>query len=251
MAAPVEGRAPAEGLRRILIIEDNEKLAVGLTNNLRFEGYHTQVASDATTGLAAARPERPDLIILDLMLPDRDGYEVLRELRAAGDTTPVLVVTALGEEADKVRGFRFGADDYVTKPFGLMESGPDRCAAPPRATAGAPIGAGPTSRARTAGLAGDSSVQPHGHSGRRRRAATADGVRLVDCATQPTRPAGHAHGVATRRLGVPRRCHESNGRYPYRRAEAQAGARSSQPAIHPYGPQGRVSAGYHLSIPPF
>jgi two-component system response regulator VicR len=65
--------------------------------------------------------ERPDIIVLDLMLPDTDGYRVLRTLRDEGDTTPVLVLTALGEEADKVRGFRFGADDYVTKPFGLME----------------------------------------------------------------------------------------------------------------------------------
>jgi two-component system, OmpR family, alkaline phosphatase synthesis response regulator PhoP len=121
MGAPVEERLAGGVSRRILIIEDNEKLAVGLTNNLRFEGYQTSVASDATTGIAAARADRPDLIILDLMLPDRDGYEVLRELRATGDLTPVLVVTALGEEADKVRGFRFGADDYVTKPFGLME----------------------------------------------------------------------------------------------------------------------------------
>jgi two-component system alkaline phosphatase synthesis response regulator PhoP len=108
-------------VRRVLIIEDNEKLASGLRNNLEYEGYTALIAPDGASGLATARECRPDLIILDLMLPDVDGYRVLRELREGGDATPVLVLTALGEEAHKVRGFRFGADDYVTKPFGLME----------------------------------------------------------------------------------------------------------------------------------
>jgi DNA-binding response OmpR family regulator len=105
----------------ILIVEDNETLALGLCANLAFEGYDALVAHDATAGLRLVREHRPDLIILDLMLPDRDGYRVLRELREAGDATPILVLTALGSEADKVRAFRFGADDYVTKPFGIME----------------------------------------------------------------------------------------------------------------------------------
>ena len=105
----------------VLLIEDNEKLARGLQSNLEFEGYAVLAASDGAAGLAIARDKRPDIIVLDLMLPDTDGYRVLRTLRDDGDMTPVLVLTALGEEADKVRGFRFGADDYVTKPFGLME----------------------------------------------------------------------------------------------------------------------------------
>jgi len=105
----------------VLLIEDNEKLARGLQSNLEFEGYAVLCASDGASGLSVVRQERPDIIVLDLMLPDTDGYRVLRTLRDEGDTTPVLVLTALGEEADKVRGFRFGADDYVTKPFGLME----------------------------------------------------------------------------------------------------------------------------------
>lgn len=105
----------------ILLVEDNETLAAGLRSNLEYEGYDVIVAHDAATGLDAARSRRPDLIVLDLMLPDMDGYRALRALRESGDATPVLILTALGEEADKVRGFRFGADDYVTKPFGLME----------------------------------------------------------------------------------------------------------------------------------
>ena len=107
--------------KTILVIEDNTALALGLRNNLEYEGYEAVVAHDAAGGLAAARAHAPDLIILDLMLPDADGFRVLRELRAAGAETPVLVLTALGDEADKVRGLRVGADDYVTKPFGLME----------------------------------------------------------------------------------------------------------------------------------
>jgi DNA-binding response OmpR family regulator len=105
----------------LLLIEDNETLAHGLRSNLEYEGYRVLVAHDAATGRALVHNHHPDLVILDLMLPDTDGYHLLRGLRDAGDQTPVLILTALGEEADKVRGFRFGADDYVTKPFGLME----------------------------------------------------------------------------------------------------------------------------------
>ncbi|MEO8194307.1 MAG: response regulator transcription factor [Gemmatimonadales bacterium] len=108
-------------MNRILIIEDNEDLARGLANNLEIEGFAPEVASDGTSGLARAREFRPDLIILDLMLPGLDGYRVLSALRDAGDDVPVLILTARTAEHDKVRGFRDGADDYVTKPFGLLE----------------------------------------------------------------------------------------------------------------------------------
>jgi DNA-binding response OmpR family regulator len=106
---------------RILVIEDNADLAFGLRNNLEIEGYEVDVAADGIDGLARARERRADLIVLDLMLPGMDGYRVLRQLREDGLQTPVLILTARGEEADKVRGFRLGADDYVTKPFGLLE----------------------------------------------------------------------------------------------------------------------------------
>jgi DNA-binding response OmpR family regulator len=105
----------------IVIVEDNETLARGLRGNLEFEGHHVVLAPTAAEGLVSAREPGVDLVILDLMLPDGDGYRVLRDLRESGVQTPVLILSALGEETDKVRGFRFGADDYVTKPFGLME----------------------------------------------------------------------------------------------------------------------------------
>jgi len=106
---------------RILVIEDNEDLAFGLRNNLEIEGYRVELATDGRSGLNLARELRPDLIVLDLMLPSLDGYRVLRELREEGNGVPVVILTARTEETDKVRGFRLGADDYVTKPFGVLE----------------------------------------------------------------------------------------------------------------------------------
>lgn len=105
----------------ILIIEDNRDLARGLANNLEIEGFATEIVHDGADGLARARDAHPALIILDLALPTMDGYRVLASLRAEGNDVPVLILTARTEEADKVRGFRVGADDYVTKPFGLLE----------------------------------------------------------------------------------------------------------------------------------
>jgi two-component system, OmpR family, alkaline phosphatase synthesis response regulator PhoP len=104
----------------ILIIEDNELIALGLKNNLEIEGHTVDLASDGLEGVERAKA-RYDLIILDLMLPGLDGYRVLQQIRSAGNDVPVLMLTARGDEADKVRGFRLGADDYVTKPFGVLE----------------------------------------------------------------------------------------------------------------------------------
>jgi two-component system, OmpR family, alkaline phosphatase synthesis response regulator PhoP len=108
-------------MTRVLIVEDNHSLAFGLRNNLEIEGYEVTVADDGPSGLATARQIRPDLIVLDLMIPGMDGYRVLRQIREDGMTMPVLILTAKGEETDKVLGFRLGADDYVTKPFGVLE----------------------------------------------------------------------------------------------------------------------------------
>jgi DNA-binding response OmpR family regulator len=106
---------------RILVIEDNRDLAYGLRNNLEIEGFQVEVCEDGRSGLDAARRASPELVILDLMLPELDGFRVLRALREEGSRVPILILTARGEESDKVRGLRLGADDYVTKPFGLLE----------------------------------------------------------------------------------------------------------------------------------
>ena len=123
-ARGAEPRATAPsrpGAARVLVVEDNRDLAYGLQNSLEIAGYDVDVAPDGAAGLAAAREREPHVVVLDLMLPEIDGYEVLRRLRAEGRTMPVLILTARGEEADKVLGFRLGADDYVTKPFGVLE----------------------------------------------------------------------------------------------------------------------------------
>jgi two-component system, OmpR family, alkaline phosphatase synthesis response regulator PhoP len=108
-------------MSRILVVEDNENLAYGLATSLELDGHEAEIAGTGRRGLERARQWSPDLVILDLMLPEMDGYRVLKALREDGDTVPVLILTAKGEEADKVLGFRIGADDYVTKPFGMLE----------------------------------------------------------------------------------------------------------------------------------
>ncbi len=107
--------------QRILLIEDNQDLAFGLRTNLEVEGYEVALVEDGAKGLAVAQDCPPDLIILDLMLPKMDGIEVQRKIRKSDSRTPILILTARGNEVDKVLGLRLGADDYVTKPFGLME----------------------------------------------------------------------------------------------------------------------------------
>jgi two-component system, OmpR family, alkaline phosphatase synthesis response regulator PhoP len=106
---------------KILLVEDDLSILTGLTLNLKVEGYEVLQAQDGRTGLQRALDERPDLLVLDLMLPEMNGYEVLRELRRRGDNIPVLLLSAKGQERDKVLGLTAGADDYVAKPFGLQE----------------------------------------------------------------------------------------------------------------------------------
>jgi two-component system, OmpR family, alkaline phosphatase synthesis response regulator PhoP len=108
-------------MTRVLVVEDNADLAFAVTTALQSEGFDVVVAGTGPEGVARASAGDADLIILDLMLPGFDGYRVIRTLRDDGIKTPILVLTARGEEADKVRGLRLGADDYVTKPFGAME----------------------------------------------------------------------------------------------------------------------------------
>jgi two-component system alkaline phosphatase synthesis response regulator PhoP len=108
-------------MTKVLVVEDNANLAFGLTRSLESEGYEVDAAEDGLRGFEMARAGNPDLVVLDLMLPGMDGYTILKKLRAEGKNVPVLILTARGEEADKVFGFRLGADDYVTKPFSLSE----------------------------------------------------------------------------------------------------------------------------------
>ncbi|MBT7068268.1 MAG: response regulator transcription factor [Verrucomicrobia bacterium] len=105
----------------ILIVEDEEPIMMGLRENLEVAGYTVLSATTGTEGLAMGIKERPDLILLDLMLPGMSGYEVCRELRDKGMLMPVIMLTARQEDFDKLHGFEMGADDYVTKPFSVDE----------------------------------------------------------------------------------------------------------------------------------
>jgi len=106
---------------RVVIIEDERDLALALRDNLEFEGYVVVHAGTGAAGLRLVDEQATDLVLLDLMLPDIDGFDVCRRLRAAGHTMPILILSARGQEVDKVRGLELGADDYVTKPFSLRE----------------------------------------------------------------------------------------------------------------------------------
>ena len=106
---------------RILIVDDEPEMVRGLEDNLRFEGYQTLAATNGKEGLALALREAPDLVVLDIMMPELSGWDVLRALRQRGMDVPVILLTARGEEVDRVLGLELGADDYVTKPFSLRE----------------------------------------------------------------------------------------------------------------------------------
>jgi len=105
----------------ILVVEDDPSISQGLEKNLRFEGFSVFVAPNGERGLELAVDKSPDLVLLDVMMPKMNGFEVLRELRRREIEVPVIMLTAKGEELDKVRGLDLGADDYITKPFGLSE----------------------------------------------------------------------------------------------------------------------------------
>jgi len=108
-------------MTKILIVEDEPDMVLGLKDNFEFEGYEVNTATDGQSGLERARAFKPDLIILDVMLPRLSGLEVCKTLRAEGWEGPILMLTARGQEIDKVVGLELGADDYVTKPFSIRE----------------------------------------------------------------------------------------------------------------------------------
>ncbi|HEX6558578.1 MAG TPA: response regulator transcription factor [Longimicrobiales bacterium] len=108
-------------MTKVLVVEDSPDLAFGLQTNLEIEGYQTTLAADGEAALVMYQEFRPDIVILDLMIPKLNGYGVLQALRDQGSSVPVLILSAQKEETAKIRGFRLGADDFVTKPFSVLE----------------------------------------------------------------------------------------------------------------------------------
>lgn len=107
--------------KKILVVEDEPGIQLSLKDEFEYEGYVVVTADDGEKGLLKAKKEKPDLIILDIMLPELNGYEVCKKLRMDGDTSPIIMLTVRDKEIDKVLGLEIGADDYVTKPFSLRE----------------------------------------------------------------------------------------------------------------------------------
>jgi len=108
-------------MSRIIIIEDDRAILRGLKDNLEYESYEILTATDGEQGYRLIKEQSPDLVVLDLMIPKMDGYELCRKVRSEGVTTPILMLTARSEEMDRVHGLDIGADDYVTKPFSVPE----------------------------------------------------------------------------------------------------------------------------------
>ena len=107
--------------KRVLVIEDEPSLSMAIRDELEFEGFAASVVEDGKAGLDRILAESPDLVVLDLMLPGKSGFEICREVRDRGITTPIIMLTARAQEADRVRGLELGADDYMVKPFSLAE----------------------------------------------------------------------------------------------------------------------------------
>lgn len=107
--------------QRILVVEDDPSIALGLRMNLSAEGYDVGLAEDGSAGLDRLRQEAWDVVVLDIMLPKLNGFEIVRHMRKVGDETPVIMLSAKSAEADKVMGLELGAEDYITKPFGIAE----------------------------------------------------------------------------------------------------------------------------------
>jgi DNA-binding response OmpR family regulator len=108
-------------MTHVLIVEDDEAMSVALRDGFEYEGYSVSVAKDGEAGLELATSATPDLILLDVMLPKMTGLDICKQLRGTGSAIPIIMLTARGQEIDKVLGLKLGADDYITKPFGFME----------------------------------------------------------------------------------------------------------------------------------
>jgi DNA-binding response OmpR family regulator len=108
-------------MTKILVVEDDPAILRGLADNLRFDGYEIETAIDGEAGYRAQRVQKPDLIVLDLMLPRMSGFDLCKKLRAEGLRTPIVMLTARSEESDRITGLDLGADDYMTKPFSVRE----------------------------------------------------------------------------------------------------------------------------------
>src|ERR1051326_1800095 len=191
-------------MKRILIVEDEPSIAMVLEDDMRGEGYQTEVASDGDTAIRRATSQPFDLILLDIMLPGKDGFEVCREVRRAGLQTPIILLTARTQEAEKVMGLELGADDYVTKPYSARElrarqgaTSPCRCSYPRDL---------PFRRCRSGFRALRIAAL------RETRRPIGVGVQAAYCVREKLRARPHAGAVAGSSLGARDTCNRSRSR---------------------------------------
>src|SRR5512147_1946322 len=121
MAMAMASANAGAGKRRVLVVEDDQAMGIALRDGLAYEGYEVLQAANGADGLRLARSCCPEVMILDVMLPGISGFDLCKRLRAEGNNVPIIMLTARGQEIDKVVGLRSGADDYVTKPFSFLE----------------------------------------------------------------------------------------------------------------------------------
>ena len=222
-------------MSKILIVEDEPDMVLGLKDNFEFEGYEVVTASDGAAGLERARDPKPDLVILDIMLPKLSGLEVCKTLRGEGFETPIIMLTARGQEIDKVVGLELGADDYVTKPFSIREL-LARVRAILRRTEGTKKR---LARYRFADVELDFETY---RATQGRRAARPVAAR-VRAAALPDRAQGRdrlARPAARGRLGLRELPLHAHRRHPHREAARQDRRQRLRAALHPHHPRRRL-----------
>ena len=220
---------------RILLVEDDPGLRLMLSHRLACEGYRVETAPDGEEGLRRATGERFDLVVLDVMLPGRSGFDVCRTMRFGGVETPVIMLTARGEVADRVTGLKLGADDYLTKPFEMAEL-LARVEARLRRDGGRP-------EAPAAYRFGSVEVdfrQTEVHRAGQRVESVGEGVPAAALSHLAPRRDPEPQRASRRGLGLRREPHHPDGRRPRRLAAAQAGRGPATAAAHPDGPRPRV-----------
>ena len=224
--------------KRVLIVEDEEGLIEGLEHNFKFEGYDVMTARTGPEGLKLALKQQPDVVILDIMLPEKDGFTVLRELRQRHRDMPVLVLTARNFEADVLKGFDLGADDYLTKPFGVKELlARVRRLVSARSFHGAAAGTDAVRLRRRRGAV----RAPRGAQGRQAGGALVQGIRAAALSDREPRAHGVARESCSRRSGASTRSWASRP-VPSTRMSPTCAPNWGRvrAAVHRRGAQGRV-----------
>ena len=216
---------------KVLLVEDDDSIATALKDGFEYEGFNVVHAADGEKGLSMASGESPDLIILDVMLPKMNGHDVCRQIRKDGNNVPIIMLTARGQEIDKVLGLKLGADDYVTKPFGFMEL-MARVEALLRRAVGRDV-------VLETYQFGNVSVDfKKGEANKKGTVARSVGARAAPAAVfrRAPRRGGRPGAVARRGVGLRQRPPDPHRRHARRQAAQEDRGHPGGPALHHHGP---------------